>query len=661
MKRIGARRVLDFWGTPQPTFNQMTLERPVLAKGDLVIFTLDLSGDRNVTSFGFLRGARRQHLRSDHFQCFALFRSRFLVDVIVGKIPVSERFHHGLSLRTLTDVGDGKAIESNFSIIAFLNEEHLAAATGHFCGFGIEPAWAGCITGTGFLELAGNFPWSFVLWFIRGSKRRPNEDESCNECAGEEGCAFHRTKCISTCVSGQCDFDVGLPAVTAGGSTESAFAQGYGRRSSLCSPLRSKRRLERVTRLELATSSLARRCSTTELHPQITYEKPSPNRSPKYRLHTDLLHCRLDRVRTLQSKIGVFQKVGECLYRYSSNGVYYGRIRVDRKEIKRSLKTTDRDLAKRKLADLKQQQGQIDRSQGKITLAELCDRYLQTVQHQKPKTIERKTLIVRRIKSDWPTGSSTQVGKINKPSDVQLWLARFKLGPVSRNHHLALLKKILQSAVDDGVIVTSPASGIKPVKLSKPIRKTPTFEQFKAIVESIRSQEFNGHDAEESADFVEFIGLAGLGQAETAALEWPDIDWQRDQIITFRHKTKSGFAIPLYPQLRPLLERRHSQRTPGVDQVFAIKNAKKAITAACKRLGLPAYSHRSFRRMFITRAIEKGVKVPMVAEWQGHKDGGKLILSTYSHVWPEESQRMAKLMTDEQPENVVPMVIGGAA
>jgi hypothetical protein len=26
---------------------------------------------------------------------------------------------------------------------------------------------------------------------------------------------------------------------------------------------------ERVTRLELATSSLARRCSTTELHPQI--------------------------------------------------------------------------------------------------------------------------------------------------------------------------------------------------------------------------------------------------------------------------------------------------------------------------------------------------------------------------------------------------------
>ena len=95
-------------------------------------------------------------------------------------------------------------------------------------------------------------------------------------------------------------------------------------------------------------------------------------------------------MRTLQSKNGAFEKVGECLYRYS-NGVYYGRIKIDGKDIKRSLKTTDRDFAKRKLAAFRDEQQQIDRSQGKLTLAELCDRYLKTVQHQKPKTIERKT------------------------------------------------------------------------------------------------------------------------------------------------------------------------------------------------------------------------------------------------------------------------------
>src|SRR6266567_6993738 len=82
-----------------------------------------------------------------------------------------------------------------------------------------------------------------------------------------------------------------------------------------------------------------------------------------------------EHMRTLQSKIGAFQKVGECLYRYSSNGVYYARIKTDGKEIKRSLKTTDRAFAQRALATFRDEQRQIDRSQGKLTLSELCERY----------------------------------------------------------------------------------------------------------------------------------------------------------------------------------------------------------------------------------------------------------------------------------------------
>ena len=63
--------------------------------------------------------------------------------------------------------------------------------------------------------------------------------------------------------------------------------------------------------------------------------------------------------------------------------------------------------------------------------------------------------------------------------------------------------------------------------------------------------------------------------------------------------------------------------------------------------------------MFITRAIEKGVDVKVLAEWQGHRDGGKLILDTYSHVNPVHSQRMAQLMTESEPANVI--ALQGAA
>ena len=108
--------------------------------------------------------------------------------------------------------------------------------------------------------------------------------------------------------------------------------------------------------------------------------------------------------------------------------------------------------------------------------------------------------------------------------------------------------------------------------------------------------------------------------------------------------------MPLYPQLRPLLERMRQDRggNPlGGAKVFRVLDAKRALSAACKRLGLPAYSHRSFRRMFVTRAIERGVDVKVIAEWQGHRDGGKLILDTYSHVAPKHSTKMAKLMSEE--------------
>ncbi|PYL22249.1 MAG: hypothetical protein DMF44_11530 [Verrucomicrobia bacterium] len=120
-------------------------------------------------------------------------------------------------------------------------------------------------------------------------------------------------------------------------------------------------------------------------------------------------------MRTTKSRTSAFQKVGECLYHYS-NGVYYARIKSDGKEIRRSLQTTDRQTANRELARFKQEQRQIDRSQGKLTLAELCDRYIKTVQHQTPKTATRKPASLRRSKS---TGRSEALSKWRKSNRVK--------------------------------------------------------------------------------------------------------------------------------------------------------------------------------------------------------------------------------------------------
>lgn len=342
----------------------------------------------------------------------------------------------------------------------------------------------------------------------------------------------------------------------------------------------------------------------------------------------------------------LFDKVGECLYRYRPTCAYYARVKAGGKEIRRSLQTKDRQVAKSNLADLRSELGNVDLTVGRISLAELGARYLRTIQHQKPKTIECKQLVVERMIDRWPGGSARQIRDI-KPSEVQEFLStEGSRGSKSLyNQHVSVVRAIFTMAVNDRLLGHSPASGVKQVRRDKPVRRTPSVQEFHDIIADVRAQIYNA-DSADSADFLELLGLAGLGQAEASSLTWGDVDLERQQITTFRHKTSKGFVVPIYPQLRPLMERLRGDQKPRPEQrVLKINDAKKALAGACRRLGLAKYSQRSLRRLFITRALEKGVDVKVVAEWQGHTDGGKLILDTYSHVSRQHAARMAQLMT----------------
>ncbi|HZR06081.1 MAG TPA: tyrosine-type recombinase/integrase [Candidatus Udaeobacter sp.] len=346
------------------------------------------------------------------------------------------------------------------------------------------------------------------------------------------------------------------------------------------------------------------------------------------------------------------------LYRYGET--YYARVKAKGKQKTRSLHTHDRALARRLLAQLRSELEQLDQSVADPSLAALCERFEKTFLGQKPKTVIGKIWKLERVVKWWPPKSPTLVDKI-KASDVDAFMDNARrysksFGPTSHNEWVSFLKALFESAVRDRLTLPpGPAAHLKWKKREKPIRRTPSFEQFQAIVAKIRAQKFSD-TAEESADFIEFLGLAGLGQAEASALTWGDVDWSHNTITTFRHKTRTGFQIPLYPQLRPLLEKRFGKGKLDREPIFRVRSTKKALIAACKRLvGFPSFSHRAFRRMFITRAIEKGIDVKVIAEWQGHKDGGKLILDTYSEVRKVHSQRMAQLMTTEEPENIVRM------
>jgi integrase len=346
------------------------------------------------------------------------------------------------------------------------------------------------------------------------------------------------------------------------------------------------------------------------------------------------------------------------LYRYNPSGHYFARVRFKGKLYRRKLDTDDLALAKRKLRTFKDDLERTDASKGNTSFGKVLDDYADTLTGS-DSTLEKKRATIAKLKATWFGIDSLPLRTV-KPSHVITWLAKH-YGNQSASYYnaaLTVIRDALDMAVADRIILESPAKGLTYRKRKQPIRLTPTFEQFQAIVADIRAQRFN-REAEQSGDFVEFLGLAGLGQAEAAAIKRSDVDLDSGRMIVYRHKTDTGFVIPIFPQLRPLVEKlcngkKHDER------LFPINEARKALTNACKRLDLPAYTHRSLRRMFITRAIERGVDVKTLGEWQGHRDGGKLILQTYSHVRPEHSNRMALLMTTEQPQNVVPITAEAA-
>ena len=61
------------------------------------------------------------------------------------------------------------------------------------------------------------------------------------------------------------------------------------------------------------------------------------------------------------------------------------------------------------------------------------------------------------------------------------------------------------------------------------------------------------------------------------------------------------------------------------------------------------FSQRNIRQCLILRLWKAGVDKKLIAKWQGHQDGGQLIMDTYTEVFGAddaeyEQQQLAKLV-----------------
>lgn len=325
------------------------------------------------------------------------------------------------------------------------------------------------------------------------------------------------------------------------------------------------------------------------------------------------------------------------LYRNTRTGKYYGEKKIKGKRRERSLETNDRKIAERRLKDWIANLSKVEPEVERTTLGELHQRVIAVSQGKSDSTIRTTLGILQKFEEWWPQKGKTEVRTI-RPSHLEEWLAsnERRLKNTSYNRYAGVLKQTFELAVTDRIIAESPFAQIRSRWKSPqtPIRRVPTINQFEAIVDNVRSQK--SINAQHSSDFIEFLGLAGLGQAEASTLTWEHVDFVKNQMSFRRHKTDRMFTVPIYPHLLPLMQklRKNAGEKVTPDQrVLKINDAKKSLQNACRRLGLPIFTQRNLRQCLIMRLWKSGVDKKLIAKWQGHQDGGQLILDTYTEVF----------------------------
>jgi integrase len=362
------------------------------------------------------------------------------------------------------------------------------------------------------------------------------------------------------------------------------------------------------------------------------------------------------------------------LYRHD-NGSYYGKKKVRGVKKVAPLKTTrgenifDRKIAEAALKSWSVTLETPSLSDGKKTLGEWFSKLKELWTGKAKATVDKVDYASRCIELDLQAQARRGVNLLEmpldaiKPSDLSAFLARLskRLGAHAFNGVSRIFKNVFEAAVNDGAILINAYARVpKTIRRKKIIlapAQVPSIDQCQAICNNVRKQK-HSPKPEPTADMLEFMHLAALGQAECILSDWSKVNWQGEFIEVKRQKTGTYFRVPIYEHLRPFLsDMWKRQGEPNSGPMFSILSPKQALYNACRRLGLESYSPIDFRKARIVWMVRKGVPVETLARWQGHKDNGVLIRKTYAWVISEaddayEKEQLAKLAAPLKPKKL---------
>lgn len=264
------------------------------------------------------------------------------------------------------------------------------------------------------------------------------------------------------------------------------------------------------------------------------------------------------------------------------------------------------------------------------------------------------------LQSDAPSLGAMKLSEIERHHLSHLQgLLRQEYSAATVNRSMSVVKAVLESALEERLIVWNPSKGLRMLKDSKrppreTIHRALTFEETEAFFETAQSC------GSWYLPLYWFLLNTGCRFGEAGALMPKDIS---DGMISIRRtltktmdgrlvvgsETKTGRSTRVIPAREGAMEavqeqqRKNSLAFGGLEDpeapifravrggLLGARSVAKDIDRICSAAGIEHFSAHAFRDTFATRAVESGMQARTLQEILGHADIG-ITMNLYAHV-----------------------------
>ena len=163
----------------------------------------------------------------------------------------------------------------------------------------------------------------------------------------------------------------------------------------------------------------------------------------------------------------------------------------------------------------------------------------------------------------------------------------------------------------------------------------PTADQERFLVDYVRQRCGRGKRLRSYIAFLLYL-FFGVRRGMVTKVDRADVCLEHSKITLTFNKQRGGKRVRITFDMPPLLKAAVEEflNLPGQPE-FKITTIARLLHSAALAAGMANLTPKTFRKLFITRALQKGVDVATIALIVGHNDDGRSILHNYNQYCPE--------------------------